>query len=186
LVATGRPIVMVMNKIDRVPRQQLLPLMGAWGEAHSFTALIPISAIHGDGIETLLNVVYENLPVGPPAYDEDTLTDRPERFLVAEIIREKVFRLTGQEIPHTTAVSIEHWEEEEGRVVIFAKIVVERDSQKGIVIGKGGSRIKAIGQKAREDIQRLLERRVHLETRVVVDPSWPSRPERVLHLGYYQ
>jgi len=185
VVAMGKPVILVLNKIDKVRRASLLPVLQDWGQAHQFRALVPIAARKGNGTDALWAEILSALPIRPPAFPEDTLTDRPERFLVAELVREKLVRLTGQEVPHTTAVAVDHWQEHEDRVVIHVRIVVERNSQKGIVIGKGGQRLKAIGSAARADISRLLGRPVHLETLVRVDPNWSRRADKVARWGHF-
>ena len=140
LAAAGKPILLALNKIDRVPRERILPQIDRWQALHAFAALVPISAKHGTQVEALVDEMAARLPQGPPLFPPDHLTDQPERVIVAEMVREKVFRLTGEEIPYSTAVTIESFKEEAGRplVNIHATIHVERNSQKGIVIGKGG------------------------------------------------
>ncbi len=186
LAERDTPVFLIINKIDRVTPLELLPVIDAYRQLFDFKALIPISALKGDGIEPLLTALVEVLPEGPALYPADALTDLPERFIAAEIIREKLFRTLGQEVPYSTAVSIERWRDRssDGMVEIQAVIHVERDSQKGIVIGKGGRMIKTIGTQAREDLQRLLGSRVHLELFVRVDKGWTRSPEQLRKLGY--
>jgi GTP-binding protein Era len=186
LAAVDKPLLLALNKIDRVPKNELLAQMAAWSERRAFEALLAISALKGLEIDTLLDAMQQRLPEGPPFFPEDTLTDVPERFIVAELIREKVFRLTGEEIPYAAAVTVDAFKEDSrsGRIRIHASIHVERDSQKGIVIGKGGRKLKDIGQAAREDIERLLAARVYLELFVRVQKNW-SRDTRALRkFGY--
>ncbi len=180
-------VILALNKIDRLERSALLPVLKAYGDTGAFRALVPISARRGDGIDGLLREVAALMPVGPPLFPEDMLTDSSERFLCAELIREKVFRRTGQEIPYATAVQIERFEEVTGRslVRIFARILVEKESQKRIVIGKGGVRIKEIGTAARRDMERLLGSRVYLDLHVSVSRDWSRRPQDVERLGHF-
>lgn len=186
LVAVNKPFLLALNKIDRVPKNELLAQMAAWSGRRPFEAILAISALKGLEIDALLEAMQQRLPEGPPFFPEDTLTDVPERFIVAELIREKVFRLTGEEIPYAAAVTVDAFKEDSrsGRIRIHASIHVERASQKGIVIGKGGRKLKEIGQAAREDIERLLAARVYLELFVRVQKNW-SRDTRALRkFGY--
>ncbi len=183
VAAAGAPAVLALNKVDLVPdKTALLPYMeraGAWGD---WKALVPISALSGDGAGPLLTELAALLPEGGPLFDPETITDLPERFLVAELVREKVFRLTGQEVPYAAAVTIDEFvePEEPGRpTAISATIHVERAGQKAIVIGKGGQMIKRIGTEARKDAERLLDRPVYLNLFVRVEPKW-SRSDRGL------
>jgi len=184
LAGSGVPTILVINKIDRGDRRRLLPVLAAYGEVGSFAALVPISALKGDGIEPLLAEVRKLLPVSPPLFPEDMVTDSSERFLCSELVREKVFRLTGQEIPYASAVEIEKFEvTEAGLVRIYARVLVEKDSQRKIVVGKGGQKIKAIGTEARRDIERLLGRKVYLDLHVTVSRDWSRREREVDRLG---
>lgn len=169
----GVPTLLALNKIDTVAKPHLLPLMQAYSEV-GFDAIVPVSALTGEGLEDLLKEIVSRLPFGPSMYPEDELSDRPLRFLTTEIIREKVFLCCRQEIPYSTAVSIDTFTEPEGpgAVVIEATIHVERASQKGIVIGRGGSMLKQIGTDARVDLEALLERKVMLRLFVRVDEDW--------------
>jgi GTPase len=166
--------VAVLNKIDCVKKPQLLPIIARYDETGLFDELIPISALNGDGIDVLLAVLFGALPEGAPRYDADHYTTQPERFLAAEIVREKLLRQVEKELPYTTAVAIEKWEENEDEdlVRIFATIYVERESQKRIVIGRGGSVIRQIGVEAREDLEAILGTRVFLQTHVKVHQDW--------------
>lgn len=181
------PVVLVLNKVDLLKdKGALLPLIERYTRLRDFAAVVPVSALTGDGVAALKAELEKLLPEGPRYYPEDALTDQPERFLVAEIIREKVFHLTEEEIPYATAVTVESFKEEPERnlVRIEATIHVERDSQKGIVIGKGGARLKEIGRLAREDVERLLGCRVYLGLYVRVQKNW-RRDRRVLgEFGY--
>lgn len=181
-----KPVILVLNKIDRRTRDQLLPIIDAWQKVHPFKEIVPVSALEGDNVDRLLDVVVTYLPEGPALYPEDTLTELPERFFAAEIIREKVFRQLGQELPYSVAVSIETWTDraQEGAIEIAAVIHVERESQKAIVIGKGGQQIKQLGTMARQDLERFFETRVHLSLFVRVDPDWTRSPGALKRLGY--
>ena len=181
-----RPVFLIINKIDRVPKEKLLPIMERYSRRHPFQHLIPISALLGEGIDILVNELLKTLPGGPQLFPEDMVTDLPERFLAAEMIREKVFLLTREEIPYATAVVIEDFKEREEKnlVVIRATIQVERDSQKGILIGGQGRMLKDIGRLAREEIEALLGVRVFLELWVKVEKDW-RQDRRALHrLGF--
>jgi GTP-binding protein Era len=179
-----RPVVLALNKTDQVSAETVLQAIDRWRTAYPFQAVVPISAKHGHQVDVLVQEMAGMLPEGPPFFPEDALTDMPERFIAAEMIREKVFRLTGQEIPYATAVTVESFEEKERMVSIHATIHVERSSQKAIVIGKGGSKLKQIGQAAREDMERMLGTQVFLRLFVRVQKNW-SRDTRALRkFGY--
>lgn len=175
------PAILVLNKVDLLAKERLLPMIEAYAAMHPFAAILPLSALRGEGTDRLVAEVLALLPTGPRYFPEDMPTDSSERFLVGEIIREKVFLQTGQEIPYSCAVVIDSFKEQKERPLteIYATIVVERDSQKGIVIGKGGSRLKAIGTAARKDIERLLAQSVFLKLWVKVKKKW-SEDERFL------
>jgi GTP-binding protein Era len=177
---------LVINKIDRVKRPTLLPLMDQYRNLYPFKEIIPISAITGDGVGILLDEILKVLPESPPYYPEDMTTDQTERFWVSEIIREKVIEQSYQEIPYSTAVTIEAFKErsEKNLVVIQATIHVERDSQKKIVIGKGGQKLKRIGEAARKEIETFLGVRVFLELWVNVEKNWTQDPRVLDRLGY--
>jgi len=180
------PVILLLNKVDLLPKEKLLAMIQSYDELFPFHAVIPLSALTGDGTERLLAELLAVLPLGPRYYPEDIPTDATERFLVAEIIREKVFLLTGQEVPYSTAVLIESFKEdvERGLITIHAAIVLERESQKGIVIGKGGLKLKSIGTAARKDIEMLLDQKVLLKLWVKVKKNW-SRDEQFLReLGF--
>jgi GTP-binding protein Era len=169
----GAPMVLLLNKVDILrQKERLLPLIEEYNRAHSFLESIPISALTGEGLETLKQVLLARLPEGPAYFPPDHLSDCPERFLAAELIREKIIRETRQEMPYSVAVFIEQWEETPSITRISATIYVERDRQKGIIIGAKGSRLKSIGTLARGEIERLLGRRIFLELFVKVRPRW--------------
>ncbi len=182
----GAPIYLVLNKIDQVtPKEKLFALIEGYTRLYDFPEIIPISAQSGSNVERLVDLVREKLPEGERFFPDDILTDLPEKFIVAELIREKVFRLTTREIPYSTAVVVDSFQEREnGVVAINATIMVERDSHKGIIIGKKGSMLKKIGEQARRDIERLLDTKVFLELFVQVQERWTERTAMLRELGY--
>ncbi|MBN1447708.1 MAG: GTPase Era [Bacteroidetes bacterium] len=182
---TRRPVLALLNKTDLVPNKgQLLPLIERTVAAYPFEAVIPISALNNDGIDTFLSALGPLLPPGPPLYPPDLLSDQPERFFVAEIIREKIFEQFRQEVPYATDVYIIEYREEETRDYIAAEIIVERESQKRILIGKGGEAIKRIGMSAREDVERFLDRPVYLDLHVRIREGWRDNAAWIRRLGY--
>jgi GTP-binding protein Era len=182
----GKPVVLAINKIDLVPRGELLPVIGRYSQLFPFREIIPISALSGDGVEILAEEILRMLPEGPPLFPEDMVTDQTERFLVSEFIREKILHRTREEIPYAAAVVIEEFKEKEEKnlVVISATILVERDSQKGILIGEKGRTLKEIGRLAREEIESLLGTKVFLELWVKVEKNWRDDPRALRRLGY--
>ncbi|MEW6502078.1 MAG: GTPase Era [Thermodesulfobacteriota bacterium] len=182
----GQPVVLVINKIDTVSKEKLLPVITAYQGLYPFTAVIPLSALTSDGTGLLIAELCRLLPVRPRLYPEEIPTDATERFIVAEMIREKVFLKTRDEVPYSTAVTIESFKEDElkGLTTIHATIIVEKDSQKGIIIGKGGAMLKAIGQAARRDIEELLDRKVLLKLWVRVEKDWTKNPRMLKELGF--
>ena len=179
------PAVMVLNKIDLVEREKLLPMIQTYSGLYPFRAVVPLSALEGDGTDSLLTEIVTLLPAGPRYFPEDIPTDASERFLCGEIIREKVFLLTSQEIPYSTAVLIDSFKEEKNRLItIHASIVLEKNSQKGIVIGKGGKKLKAIGIAARKDIETLLGEKVLLKLWVKVKKNWSQDGQFLKELGF--
>lgn len=183
LTAINKPVILALNKIDAVKKATLPETTGYWENVFPFKAVLQISAKHGDGVDELLAQLEKLLPEGPPLYPEDMLTDLPTRFFTAEMIREKVFRLTGQEIPYSSAVTVDSFSEKGDLVSIHATIHVERDSQKGIVIGKGGSKLKQIGEDARKEIEKLLEKRVYLKLFVRVQKNWTRDTKAIAKFG---
>jgi GTP-binding protein Era len=183
--SSGIPFL-VINKIDLVKRKNLLPIMDQYQKLHRFKEIIPLSAMTGDGIDILLDEILKVLPESPPYYPEDMVTDQTERFWVSEIIREKVIHQSYQEIPYSTAVTIEEFKERPGKnlVVIKGTIHVERDSQKKILIGKGGQKLKNIGETARKEAEALLGAKVFLELWVSVEKNWTQNPQALNRLGY--
>lgn len=184
----GKAVILGINKIDTLPKRLLLPMIDAWKERLDFEAIVPFSALTGEQVEVLVGAVIESLPEGPPLFPEDTLTDLAERTIVAEFVREQIIHHTHEEVPYGTAVVVESFDESEreGRdlVRIHARIYVERDSQKGILIGKKGAMLKRIGTEAREEIEKLLGCRVFLGLEVVVEPKWSERRDALRRLGY--
>ncbi|MFH0781019.1 MAG: GTPase Era [Pseudomonadota bacterium] len=180
------PAIMVLNKVDLIDRKILLPMIEAYAGLFPFKSIIPISALRDDGLDDLKREIIALLPFGPRLFPEDIPTDASERFLCAEIIREKVFLLTGQEIPYSTAVLIESFKEDAAKhlVTIHAAIVVDRDSQKGIVIGKGGQKLKSIGIAARKDIEVLIGEKILLKLWVKVHRNWAQDKHFLKELGY--
>jgi GTPase len=186
LKARRTPAVLALNKIDLVPKTQLLALIDRWSRTHAFEAVVPISAAQGTQVDVLIAAMAKALPGGPALYPPGSLTDLPERFIAAEMIREKVFRLTGEEVPYAAAVTIDAFKEEKGgRLVrIHATIHVERDSQKGIVIGKGGRKLKQIGEAARLEIERMAGCQVFLKLFVRVQKNWSRDTKAMARFGY--
>lgn len=186
LTRKNLPVILAINKIDLVNKETLLPLMDQWRKAYPFEAIVPISALEGTQINRLVSEMATMLPEGPKYYPDDSVTDMPERFIAAEMIREKVFRLTGEEIPSAVAVTVESFRERNGAnlIDIQATIHVERESQKPIIIGKGGQMLKRIGTHAREEIEHMVGCKVFLKLWVRVQKNW-TRDERVIRkFGY--
>jgi GTP-binding protein Era len=178
------PVFLLLNKIDRIVKPALLPLIEACSKELASTEIIPISALKGDGVELALERLIAQLPEGEPYFPIDQVTDQPERFLAAEIIREKVMTSTQQEVPHAVAVRVESFEESEKLVRIHAIVSVEREGQKGILIGRGGEKLKAIGTAAREELEEILGVKVFLEIRVKVERDWRQDPRLVQQLDW--
>jgi GTP-binding protein Era len=174
------PRLLALNKIDKVRKPDLLPRIGRYAQSGCFAEIVPISAASGDGCDRLLEALWRLLPEGPPLFSPELLTTHPERYLVAERIREKVLAATHEELPFATAVLIDRWEEEEGRDLLrlYASILVERPGQKKILVGRQGQMIKAIGTAARHDLEEFLGRRVFLDLQVRLEPGW--REDRAL------
>jgi GTP-binding protein Era len=176
--------ILALNKIDRIKKPQLLPLMQRYSQLYDFEEIMPISALKGEGLTELLDAIVGLLPDGPQYFPPDMYTDQPERFLASEIVREKVILHTRQELPYATAVVIDDFEEGESITRIHASIVVERDSQKPIVIGSGGDMLKQIGSEARRELERLFPPKVFLELYVRVEPHWRDVRPMVASLDY--
>jgi len=179
----GTTSFLLINKVDAVKREQVLPLIDFYSKLHSFAEIIPLSALTGDNVDLLIEKILEYLPEGPKYFPDDEITDQPERQIMAEIIREKVIMLTRQELPYQTAVSVDMFKEEEGLIHIEATIYVERESQKGIVIGKRGEMLKKIGTLAREEMEFLLGTKVYLGLWVKVKPRWREDLRFLKNLG---
>lgn len=186
LLPEGKPAILVANKLDALPRRQdVLPWLKTMQERHAFTEFVPMQATREADVERLLKIIEPHLPEQPWFYDEDTLTDRSERFMASELIREKLFRLTGDELPYSCTVVIDKFEEQpDERRVIAATIVVEREAHKGMVIGEGGERLKRIGTEARLEMQRLWDAKVHLELWVKVRSGWADDEAYLRSYGY--
>jgi GTPase len=179
------PIFLVLNKIDLIDHRQILPLIETYQQRFPFAEYVPVSALKADNVDALLRATIRYLPEGPRYFPGDQLTDQPERFLIAELIREQIFTQTEQEVPYQTAVMVERMEDaEHGILRVEATIYVERDSQKGIVIGKRGSRLKHIGQVARQEIERRLNTRVYLALWVKVRKDWSENEQLIRDMGY--
>ncbi|HET6600057.1 MAG TPA: GTPase Era [Burkholderiaceae bacterium] len=181
----GKPVILVANKLDAVHRRaELAPWLKAMQERHAFAEYVPLSARKAADVQRLLGIVEPYLPEQPWFYDADTLTDRSERFLASEIIREKLFRLTGDELPYASTVVIDKFEEDGRLRRISASIVVERDAHKGMVIGAGGERLKRIGSEARQELETLLDAKVFLELWVKVRSGWADDEAHLRSYGY--
>jgi GTP-binding protein Era len=188
--AAGKPTLLVINKIDTVKKPDLLPLIARWRDEHAWTDVYPLSALTGDNVEGFVEALAVHLPEGPALFGSETWTDVPERDLCAEMVREQILRQTEQEVPYSAAVVIDQFDEAErevgprGLTRILATILVERDSQKAIVIGKGGARLKEIGTKARAEMERLLGCKVFLQLHVRVEPGWTQSERGMRRAGY--
>lgn len=183
----GRSTFLLINKVDLLPRQMLLPLISQFSLLASFAEIVPVSALNGENIDRLEELIIRYLPEGPPFFPAEQITDQSERLLSAEFIREKIFQQTHQEIPYAVAVSVDEFQEEkeQGLVVIHATIFVEKESQKGILIGKGGATLKRIGESARREIEALVGCKVYLRLWVKVKKAWRKDQEALKQLGYW-
>ncbi|WP_430785198.1 GTPase Era [Virgibacillus flavescens] len=185
LQEVNRPVYLIINKIDLIHPDELFPLIKKYNDMYDFEEIIPISALSGNNVNHLLDVIKEKLPEGPQYYPEDQVTDHPERFIIGELIREKVLQLTHEEIPHSIAVVIENIETRESNAIfIQATIVTERKTQKGILIGKQGSMLKNIGKSARKDIESLLGSKVYLELWIKVQKDWRNKQTQLREFGF--
>ncbi|WP_048600314.1 GTPase Era [Rubeoparvulum massiliense] len=182
------PVFLILNKIDQVHPTQLLPVIDQYRTLYSFAEIVPVSALNGNNVETLLQVIMQYLPEGPQFYPTDQVTDHPERFIIGELIREKTLQLTSDEVPHSIAVVVDQIEpgEREDVVVVHATIYVERPSQKAIVIGKQGKMLQEIGTRARQDIERLLGSKLFLHLWVRVKKDWKNREDILRDFGYFE
>ena len=182
---TNTPVYLIINKIDLVNPSDLLAIIADYSQQMEFAEIFPISALKGDGVPELLDFAMDKMEEGPQYYPADQITDHPERFIMSELIREKVLQLTRQEVPHSVAVVIDKIErQDENHLHVQATIVVERPTQKNIVIGKQGAMIKEIGVRARKDIERLLGDKIFLETWVKVEERWRDKPQALQTYGY--
>ena len=185
LKTTGVPVILVVNKIDTMPKLNLLPVLDRLKGLYDFAGIVPISAQKGNNVSELLNEIKKHLSEGPKFFPDDVITDQPERQIVAEFIREKALRLLNQEVPHGIAVEIERMKKREnGTYEILAAIYCERTSHKGIIIGKGGEKLKMIGSRAREDIERFLGSRVYLELWVKINEDWRNKESFMNTIGF--
>ncbi|MCI2947643.1 GTPase [Staphylococcus caledonicus] len=181
------PVFLVLNKIDLVHPDALMPRIEQYKEYMDFTEIVPISALEGLNVDHFIDVLKTYLPEGPKYYPDDQISDHPEQFVVSEIIREKILHLTSEEIPHAIGVNVDRMvKESEDRVRVEATIFVERDSQKGIVIGKGGKKLKEVGKRARRDIEMLLGSKVYLELWVKVQKDWRNKVNFIRQMGYIE
>lgn len=188
---TKTPVILVINKIDTVKKDEILSFIAAYKDICNFSEIIPVSAIKGENTKVLIDEIYKYLPEGPQYYDEDTITDQPERQIVAELIREKALRLLNEEIPHGIAVGIDRMKERPGAprtgselIDIDATIYCERDSHKGIIIGKGGAMLKQIGMQARKEIENLLDCKINLQLWVKVKKDWRDSDFFLQNFGF--
>ena len=181
------PVILIINKIDTVKKEEILTFIAAYKDLCDFKEIVPVSAIKGENTDTLIDIIYRYMPEGPMYYDEDTITDQPERQIVAELIREKALRLLSEEIPHGIAVVIDRMKEREdsrdGLMDIDATIICERDSHKGIIIGKGGAMLKKIGTQARREIENLLDCHVNLKLWVKTKKDWRNSDFMIKNYG---
>ena len=187
LVAAGRPVALAVNKVDTLKAKTLLlPVLERLNKNESLRTIVPVSATKGTNVDSLVGELWSLLPAGPPLFGPEMLTDRSERFLAGELIREQLFLTLRQEIPYAVAVIIEEWEEREGKgdVVISATIIVEREGQRAIILGHKGETIRAIGTQARGGISDLLQRPAHLKLHIKVHPDWTTSPDALARYGY--
>ena len=186
LKGQSKPVLLALNKIDRIDKSRVLESIDIWSKSYRFEEIIPISAKEGIQIDELIEAMAKILPPGPPYFPEDTLTDATERFIAAELIREQIFRLTGEEIPYATAVTIDSFKDKKGGRLIHieATVHLERDSQKGIVIGKKGGKLKQIGAQSRQQIEQMLGCKVYLKLFVRIQKNWRKDAKAIRRFGY--
>ena len=187
LTKTKTTVILIINKIDTVKKEEILKFIDAYRKIYNFAEIIPVSALRAQNLDTVIDTIFKYLPYGPMFYDEDTVTDQPQRQIVAEMIREKALRCLDEEIPHGIAVSIDRMKERPGAGLMYdieATIICERDSHKGIIIGKGGSMLKKIGSNARRDIENMLEAKVNLQLWVKVKKDWRDSDFMIKNFGY--
>jgi len=181
---TQSPVAVIINKIDKSQQEYVFPKIEYWKQQLNPSAIFAVSALHEHNVAGVMDYIIQNLPEHPPYYDKDTLTDRNQRFFVSEIIREKIFTLYAQEIPYSTEVIVTEYKEEEKMDRISVEIMVERDSQKNILIGKGGEMLKKVGTYARRDIEDFIQKKVFLQMFVKVIPDWRNRKNYLKRFGY--
>lgn len=181
---TGLPCILAINKVDLVKKEELLPLIADYSNLCEFEAIIPMSAKNNDGIEVLIDEIRNHIPEGPEFYDEDMVTDQPEKQIAAEIIREKLLWLLDKEVPHGIAIEITKMQEKENITNIYATIYCEKSTHKGIIIGKNGEMLKKIGTMARQDIQKMLDKKVYLELWVKIKNDWRNSDFLIKNFGY--
>jgi len=183
---TDKTAILTINKIDLIKKENLLPIIEIYSKMHRFDSIIPVSALYGDGLEDLIGELKKKLSPGPQFFPTDMVTDKPEEFLIAEIVREKIYYYTREELPYSCAVTIERIKEdpEKNLLVVMATIFVEKVSQKGIIIGKNGSMIKKIGRNARMEMERIFSSHVYLELFVKIEKNWSSDTRALRRLGY--
>ncbi len=184
IAKTGLPCILVLNKVDLVAKENLLPMIADYSSIHEFESIVPISARTGDGVDILINDIKDQLSEGPQFYDEDMVTDQPEKQIAAEIIREKMLWLLDKEIPHGIAIEITKMQEKAKITNIYATIFCEKNSHKGIIIGKNGEMLKKIGSLARGDIEKMLDKKVYLELWVKVKNDWRNSDFLIKNFGY--
>jgi GTP-binding protein Era len=183
---TKKPVILVINKIDKAPKENLLPVMESYSDKFPFDAIVPVSALKGEGIDTLLEELKKKIRPGPQFFPKDMTTDQPDTFLVSEIIREKIYLCTGRDIPYSSAVTVERMEgiDEKGLLSISAVIHVETESQKVIMIGRRGEKVRNIGRDARLELEKIFGSRIYLELFVRVEKNWSRDPKALRKLGY--
>ncbi len=187
LEKVSTPVILVLNKIDLVAKRELLPLIDGFRQLYRFSEIVPVSALTGENLERLTELVVAHLPAGPKYYPDGIVTDTPERFIMSEIIREKVLQLTSQEVPHSVTVDVEEVRERPNNLVaVRAVIYTERDSQKGILIGKNGGMLKEVGKRAREEMEVLFGSRIFLDLWVKVKTDWRNNEKHLRSFGYLQ
>ena|SRR5699024_617252 len=185
LKAINKPVILLLNKVDTIEPDAVFDAIVQYKDLYDFAEIIPISALNGNNVDTLIDVMKTYLPEGPKFYDEETFTDKSEGFLITELVREKVLLHTEEEVPHSVNVIIEHMvENDDGKMHVQGLIIVERESQKGILIGKRGSMLKRIGREARKDIEQLIDQKVYLELWVKVEKDWRNRKAILSRYGY--
>jgi GTP-binding protein Era len=182
--AKKHPVVVALNKVDRVAKPELLPLIEEWLAVYPDSEVVPISATTGDNVDALERAIAKRLPVSPPLFPDDMVTDRSEKFVAQELIREQLYHQLGKELPYACAVQIETWDEKKGELTIGAVVIVERDSQKAIVVGRAGSRVRELGIAARTELARVFGKPVHLKLFVKVLEEWSREERELAKLGY--